>query len=225
MKLKWPPSNWPFKLRYIMNPVNSARLAGGSESPMEYCTIIVVGISLLQLAILVEVGEASQIVAVSNTQTPISRFPTAWKLPILRNLPEQDAERVSGVSRYRSAELDRTIRCIPAAIVFDSSRQTSLAGSRGVLAPARTLVLQTEDFDIHLQICREREHRHILGQILSRSRIDFANARLHLLRNGEKLQAATADTLGEFNFTKVPEGDLNLQVEFPDLTIVGALSG
>jgi len=44
------------------------------------------------------------------------------------------------------------------------------------------------------------------------------------LRNGEELQAATADTLGEFNFTDVPEGDLNLQVDLPYLTIIGALS-
>jgi hypothetical protein len=186
---------------------------------------IVVGISLLQLAVLVEIGDTSQIVAVSNTRTAVSPPLTALKPSTLRDSP--DTKSVGGMPLYRSRELERTICCIPATIVFDSSRQTSLAGARGVLLPARTrtLVLQTEDFDIHLQICRERERRDILGQILSRRRKDFAIARFHLLRNGEKLQAATADTLGEFNFTDVPEGDLNLQVDFPDLTITGALKG
>ena len=63
-----------------------------------------------------------------------------------------------------------------------------------------------------------------MGQILSRSREDFANiAQFYLLRNGERLQAAAADTLGEFHFTDVPEGNLRLQVELPNLIIVGAL--
>ena len=64
-----------------------------------------------------------------------------------------------------------------------------------------------------------------MGQILSRSREDFAIiAQFHLLRNGERLQAsAAADPLGEFQFTDVPEGELSLQVDLPHLTIVAAL--
>jgi len=87
------------------------------------------------------------------------------------------------------------------------------------------MVLQAEDFDIHVQIRGEREPRQILGQILSRSREDFAIiARFHLLRNGERLQASAAtDTLGEFHFTDVPEGELSLQVDLPHLTIIAAL--
>ena len=185
---------------------------------------IVVGISLLKVAVLVEIGDASQVVAVSNTRTPVSRFLTALKPSDLRNAPGQDAEGAIEMSPFPSSEVERTIRCIPATIVFDSSRQASLADARGVLVPVRSLVLRTEDFDIHLQIRRERGHKEILGQILSRRRKDLARARFHLLRNGEKLQAATADTLGEFNFTDVPEGDLNLQVDLPYLTIIGALS-
>ena len=185
---------------------------------------VVVGISLLKLAVLVEIGEDSQVVAVSNTRTPVSRLLTAFKPSDLRNAPWQDAKGAIEMSPFPSSEVDPTIRCIPASIVFDSSHQASLAGARGVMVSARSLVLQTEDFDIHLQIRRERGQREILGQILSRRREDFARARFHLLRNGEKLQAATPDTLGEFNFTDVPEGDLNLQVDLPYLTIIGALS-
>ena len=147
-------------------------------------TGIVVGISLLQLAVVVEIGDGTRVVDVPDNRTPVSA----------------------------------------ATIVFDSSRHTSMAGARGVLDPARSLVLQAEDFNIHLEICHERQQRHILGQILSRRRKGFADARCHLLRNGIELQAATVDALGEFNFTDVPEGDLNLQVDFPDRTIIGSLT-
>ena len=187
---------------------------------------IVVGISLLKVAVLVEIGDASQVVAVSNTRTPVSPLLTAWKPSDLWNAPGQDAEGAIEMFPFPfpSSEVDRTIRCIPATIVFDSSHQASLADARGVPVPVRSLLLRTEDFDIHLQIRRERGHKEILGQILSRRRKDLARARFHLLRNGEELQAATADMLGEFNFTDVPEGDLNLQVDLPYLTIIGALS-
>ena len=186
---------------------------------------IVIGISLVQLAVLVEIGDGSQVVPVSNTRTSVPPLLTALKPSGLRNVPEPAAGRALEMSPYGSIEIDSTIRCMLATIVFDSSRHSSLAGARGVLAPARSLVLQTEDFDIHLQIQRERGHRQILGQILARAGKDFANARFHLLRDGEKLQAATADTLGEFNFAEVPDGDLNLQVDLPYLTIIGALNG
>jgi len=186
---------------------------------------IVIGISLLKLAVHVEIEDASQVVAVLNSGAPVSCLPTALKPADLRNAPEQDADGAIEALPYRSGAADRIIDCIAAAVVFDSWREASLAGARGILVSARSLVLQTEDFDIHVQILGEREHRDVFGQIFSRGSRDFSNARFHLLRNGEKLQAATPDTLGEFNFTDVPEGDLNLQVDFPYLTIMGALNG
>src|ERR1051326_9137314 len=138
---------------------------------------------------------------------------------------EQDLEQAIGTSPHHSGGLDERIRFTAANVVFDSFRQNSLAGARGIPDTARSLVLQAEDFDIHLQICRERERREILGQILSRgANKDFVNARLYLLRNGEKLQTTTADGLGEFNFIEVPEGTLSLQVELPSLTITGMLN-
>ena len=150
---------------------------------------------------------------------------TAFKGSHLRSAPERDRERAMAIFRPRLEERSPSIRRIFASIVFDSFSEPLLAGARGTPVEARHLVLQAEDFDIHVQIRGEREPRQILGQILSRSREDFAIiAQFHLLRNGEELQAATADTLGEFNFTDVPEGDLNLQVDLPYLTIIGALS-
>ena len=150
---------------------------------------------------------------------------TAFKGSHLRSAPERDRERAMAIFRPRSEERSPSIRRIFASIVFDNFSEPLLAGARGTPVEARHLVLQAEDFDIHVQIRGEREPRQILGQILSRSREDFAIiAQFHLLRNGERLQAsAAADPLGEFQFTDVPEGELSLQVDLPHLTIVAAL--
>jgi len=212
----------------------TVRVAGGKLHNLEgilaesrHGNGIIVGISLLQRGVLVEIGDAARVVPVSNTGTgDVSGFLTASQESNFWDALELDVERAIAMSphQYQSGELEQTIRFIPATVVFDSSRQTCLAGARGLPDPTRSLVLQTEDFDIHLQICREQEGRQILGQILSRGTKHFAKARLYLLRNGEKLQTTTADTLGEFNFSEVPEGTLNLQVELPCLTITGALN-
>lgn len=208
------------------------RVAGGELHNLEgiraesrHGNGIIVGISLLRLGVLVEIGDAARVVPVSNTKTDaVADFLTAAKQCNLWNSLQQDVERAIGMPPRQLGELDETIRFIPAAVVFDSSRQAAVAGARGIPDPTRSLVLQAEDFDIHLQICREKEGRQILGQILSRGPKHFVKARLYLLRNGEKLQATTADTLGEFNFSEVPEGALSLQVELPSVTISGALN-
>ncbi len=151
-------------------------------------------------------------------------FMTLIRRPHLRSAPERDVERAAAIFPQASHERGPDIRSILAATVFDTFGGAVLAGARGAPGTARNLVLRAEDFDIHVQIRGEREQRQILGQILSRSRQDFvASARLHLLRNGERLQAVALSTLGEFHFTDVPEGELSLQVDLPHVTIVGAL--
>jgi hypothetical protein len=150
---------------------------------------------------------------------------TALKRSHLRSAPEQDRERAMAIFPPRSEERNLSIRRIFASIVFDSFNVPALAGARGTPVEARHLLLQAEDFDIHVQIRGEREPRQILGQILSRTREDFSIiAKFHLLRDGERLQAsAAADPLGEFHFTDVPQGELSLQVDLPHLTIIAAL--
>jgi hypothetical protein len=144
----------------------------------------------------------------------------------LKSAPEPHMKRVIGIFPHQSEELRTSIRCIVATAVHDTFSRPFPAGARGgASATTRGLVLQAEDFDIHVQISGEPEQRQILGQILSRNREDFAIiARLHLLRNGKRLQAVATDTLGEFHFADVPEGELSLQVDLPHLTIVGALN-
>jgi hypothetical protein len=152
-------------------------------------------------------------------------FLALLKRPHLQSAPELDVQKATRIFPQQSDERRRGIRCIFATTVFDTFSQPVLAGARGAPGTARNLVLHVEDFDIHVQIRGEREQKQILGQILSRRSQDFVvSAQLHLLRNGEKLQAVASDPCGEFHFTDVPEGDLSLQVDLPDMTIIGALN-
>ena len=152
-------------------------------------------------------------------------FVTLIKRPSLQSAPQRDVERATRIFPEESDERRPGIRRIFATILFDTFSRPVLAGARGAPGTARNLVLNAEDFDIHVQIRGERDQKQIFGQILSRRCQDFVvSARLHLLRNGERLQAAASDTLGEFHFNDVPEGDLSLQVDLPQLTIIGALN-
>ena len=85
-------------------------------------------------------------------------------------------------------------------------------------------MLRAEEFDIHVKIWGEQDHRQLLGQMLSRSGDEFLGAaHFHLLRNGERLESTSMDDMGEFHFTDIPEGDLGLQIDLPNLTVIGAL--
>ena len=85
--------------------------------------------------------------------------------------------------------------------------------------------MRAEEFDIHIKIWGELNHKQMLGQLLPRSGDDFVHsARFHLLRNGERLESTAVDETGEFHFTDVPEGDLSLQIDLPNLTVIGALN-
>ena len=116
------------------------------------------------------------------------------------------------------------IRQLVASLVFDSFAQPSLAGARGA-TDSRQLVLRAEDFDIHLKVWGEQEQRHLVGQILPRGQNRFIDeAKLHLLRNGERFESTASDDFGEFQFKDIPQGLLSLQIDLPHLTVVGALN-
>ena len=110
-----------------------------------------------------------------------------------------------------------------ASLVFDSFAQPALAGARGGGA-ARQMVLRTEGFDIHLKIWGTSSTRRMAGQVLPRSENSFVHgARLHLLLDGERFGSTAADKFGEFEFETVPVGCLSLQLDLPNLTLVGTL--
>jgi len=87
------------------------------------------------------------------------------------------------------------------------------------------MVLRAEGFEVHVQVWGNAAARQMTGQIRARdTTLTVEGARLHLLRDGERLGIAVADHLGEFLFNKVPDGLHCLQIDLPYLTVVGTLS-
>jgi hypothetical protein len=120
--------------------------------------------------------------------------------------------------------MESAVKPFTASTLFDSNARPKLAGMRGE-TDARHLVLRAEGFDIHVKLTGSTPPRNMDGQILARGTpVPVDRARLHLLRDGERLATTVADKLGEFQFKDVPEGLLSLQVDLPNLTVVGALS-
>jgi len=142
----------------------------------------------------------------------------------LKNASDQDLDKAVHLFPRRPDESSSRIRSVLANLIFDSFLQPAFAGARGAAA-ARQLVMRAEEFDIHIKIWGELNHKQMLGQLLPRSGDDFVHsARFHLLRNGERLESTAVDETGEFHFTDVPEGDLSLQIDLPNLTVIGALN-
>jgi hypothetical protein len=143
----------------------------------------------------------------------------------LMNASDQDLQKAMNIFPHQPEGSGSTLRSLLATLIFDSFVQPAMAGARGATAAARQLVMRAEEFDIHVKIWGEQDHKQMLGQLLPRSGKDFVHtARFHLLRNGERLETTATDDMGEFHFTDVPEGDLSLQVDLPNLTVIGALN-
>ncbi len=122
----------------------------------------------------------------------------------------------------------RRIRdAVSASVAFDSRLQPRIAGFRsGSPDPSRQIVLRDLEFDIHIKITRNATGRQIHGQLLPRTtdKSFSAPAQCHVLHNGLRLESTMTDETGEFHFEGLPEGGLYLQIDLPDLTIVGSLN-
>jgi len=143
----------------------------------------------------------------------------------LKSAPDDDLRKAMSVFLNSLEQKGSPIRSVIASIIFDSFAEPALAGVRGGAAPARQLVMHAEEFDIHVKIWGDSDQRQMLGQLLPRNGKNFVNtARFHLLRNGERIETTTVDDVGEFHFSDIPEGDLSLQIDLPNLTVIGALN-
>jgi hypothetical protein len=138
--------------------------------------------------------------------------------------PEVDlAGRSPAQIALSSAAFVPEVRLVVASILFDSLVQAAFIGTRGE-TDARQVLFRAEEFDIHLRLLMTDEGRELLGQIQPRGTRSFVgSARLHLLQNGERIRSTDANKFGEFHFYSVPDGPLSLQIDLPNLTIVGAL--
>jgi hypothetical protein len=142
----------------------------------------------------------------------------------LKSASDEDLRRAVNIFPPSPEKGASKVRSILASIVFDSFTEPAFAGARGVAA-ARQLVMHAEEFDIHVKIWGDTDDRQMLGQLLPRNGRNFENAaRFHLLRNGERIDTTAVDDMGEFYFSNVPAGDLSLQIDLPNLTVIGALN-
>ncbi len=150
---------------------------------------------------------------------------TELKRVHLKNATGQDVTRAVKLFPHGRDEGGSQIRSVLAELISDSFLQPAMAGARGASHDARQMVMRAEEFDIHIKIWGEPDHRQMLGQVLPRTGEHFVQgARFHLLRNGERLETTAVDESGEFHFADVPEGDLSLQIDLPNLTVIGALN-
>jgi hypothetical protein len=148
---------------------------------------------------------------------------TNLKRSHLISAPQEDLDQALHIFP-KASSAGSQLRHVLASIIFDSFQQPAFAGARGAAAQSQQLVLRAEEFDIHVKIWGEFAHRQLLGQVLPRSGEEFVGAaHFHLLRNGERLESTAVDDMGEFHFTDIPEGDLSLQIDLPNLTVIGAL--
>jgi hypothetical protein len=100
-----------------------------------------------------------------------------------------------------------------ARIVFNSLDTPLTAGLRGS-AEGQQILFSTDNIDIHLQIFREKPL--MLGQIMERSNHEFiAGARVGILQEGELLDSTVSNSLGEFRFTELPRGHVQLYADLP----------
>jgi hypothetical protein len=152
-------------------------------------------------------------------------FRESLKRPHLESAPPSMlASAVALFQPQGGGEARGSIRQIIATLFYDSFAQPAFAGARG-RTTNRQVVMRAEEFDIHLRIWITDEGREMLGQIQPRDTTNFAqSARLHLLENGRRVSSVETNLLGEFHFSYVPDGFLSLQIDLPQLTVIGTLN-
>jgi hypothetical protein len=128
----------------------------------------------------------------------------------------------------RPPQIRPSLRQIVAGIVFDSFAQPALSSVRAEAAGyeqiiQRQVVLQAEEFDIHVRVSMFEDHRDLLGQILPRGKGFIKEASLYLRHDDERIRSANVNELGEFEFCDVPVGMLSLQIDLPTVTIISTL--
>ena len=76
------------------------------------------------------------------------------------------------------------------------------------------------DFPCRLKV---EDHRELFGQILPRDGGFVKDASVHLQNEEERIGSAELNSLGEFLFTRIPDGLLSLQIDLPYVTVISAL--
>jgi hypothetical protein len=137
-------------------------------------------------------------------------------IALLKASPLEDAPEYAirnCIALYNIPAQPSVIRETLARIVFNSLDTPLTAGLRGS-AEGQQILFSTDNIDIHLQIFREKPL--MLGQLMERSNHEFiAGARVGILQEGELIDSTVSNSLGEFRFTELPRGHVQLYADLP----------
>src|SRR6185369_5331149 len=137
-------------------------------------------------------------------------------IALLKASPLEDAPEYAirnCIALYNIPARPSVIRDIIARIVFNSLDTPLTAGLRGS-SDGQQILFSTDNIDIHLQIFREKPL--IMGQLLERSNHEFiGGARIGILQDGELVDTTISNSLGEFRFSELPRGHVQLQADLP----------
>jgi hypothetical protein len=137
-------------------------------------------------------------------------------IALLKASPLEDAPEYAirnCIALYNIPAQPSFIRETLARIVFNSLDTPLTAGLRGS-AEGQQILFSTDNIDIHLQIFREKPL--MLGQIMERSNHEFiAGVRVGILHEDELIDSTVSNSLGEFRFTELPRGHVQLYADLP----------
>ena len=137
-------------------------------------------------------------------------------IALLKASPLEDAPEYAirnCIALYNIPAQPSVIRETLARIVFNSLDTPLTAGLRGS-AEGQQILFSTDNIDLHLQIFREKPL--MLGQLMERSNHEFiAGARIGILQEGELIDSTVSNSLGEFRFTELPRGHVQLYADLP----------
>ena len=137
-------------------------------------------------------------------------------IALLKASPLEDAPEYAirnSIALYNIPAQPSVLRETLARIVFNSLDTPLTAGLRGS-AEGQQILFSTDNIDIHLQIFREKPL--MLGQIMERSNHEFiAGARVGILQEDELIDSTVSNSLGEFRFTELPRGHVQIYADLP----------
>src|ERR1700674_4663119 len=97
-------------------------------------------------------------------------------------------------------------------IFFYSSVSSWPAGFRGTV-PDRHLLFADEDFDVHLKISTADGNKELYGRVIPRKpRKNSQSSIVTLLVRGKPAEKTTTADFCEFSFSKIPTGNLTIEV-------------
>ncbi len=102
-----------------------------------------------------------------------------------------------------------------ASLVFDSQKHPAAVGDRG-LPSGRQLIFQTPGFDLDMRIHATKSRASAMGQVLERGTKNLLKGlEVRLMKQSILITTAGSDSLGDFKFSDVPHGSLNILVIIP----------